>query len=604
MSNLASAHKPKRIVWMGESVARGYFYEPLYGPAMALESALRAADPGAAFEIVNLSKSGLRFQPLLQMMREAKQLQPDAVVFLAGNNWRYNLDVDNGEKAKRVRLQGPSEVFALEASALAERSQTFVRHAVAQLAEADITVVVIIPEFNLVDFGPPLNVTPPWLPNGGAARWTQLRNQAATEFAQADYQAAASSAAELRLVEEDATGLGAHVLGRSLLALGKVVAARKALEVARDRLDCPRLGSAGENALRIACTDAGIAIVDLPREFELLTGSVPDRTLFHDYCHMTGRAIAFTACRTAEILAPTLFGSPPQPLIAAHFEPAPEVEAQAHLLAAYYTMTFGQPDEFVAHHLSHAARFPRLRTAISLLADGYLRREIPLVLSRSWARLLEGACPELAEFTKHPPTERRRRLDTPIYHTAIKLCTEQRDDIAALAGLEHGLDTANPMDLLSESYLRRSAPVAWKGRVLKSLSARTEFVFLARRSAPVEVNIAWRMSHNVRPGNAYLSVNGAQVMSTPLTSSWVRSTMAIPGALVQLGLNVLAVDWPAEVTGIPDDLGEDLARTYESQGGDTGELTWNEAPDLCKLPTSWRPSFGHIDVLTISTLAA
>jgi hypothetical protein len=605
MSNVTTAQRKKRIVWMGESVATGYFYGQRYSPAMALENALKVADPRARFDIIDQAQSGIRFKQWLPAMHDAKSLEPDAVIFFAGNNWRYNPEVNGDEKARYVRQHGLSGVFALEARVLQERACTFIRYILELFVRANIRVVVIIPEFNLLDYGPAIDVAPPWLPNGVAASWTDLRQRALLALASGDYLTARQSAVTLRTVEEDATGVGAHLLGRSLVAVGDNAGARKALEVARDRLDCPRLGSAGETALRNTCLDAGIVTLDLPREFERLQGgSVPDRTLFHDYCHMTGKGIAFTACRAAEILTSLLFGDTPKSLSPEQFEPEPEVEAQAHLLAGCYTATFRQSNELIGHHFSWASQIPRLRDAISLLADGHLRREIPFVMSRSWMGLLQDVCPELAEFLQDSLRERPRRLDGPIYHAAIKHCTEQRNALSSLAAQEHGLVSKTPMDLLSDTYVRHGTPVEWKGRVLRGLSARTEFVFWGTQAVEAEVTIAWRASHNVRPGTAEFAVNGTSIMTAWLTSTWLKSTMTVPAGQIRDGLNILTINWPGELTAHPGDIREDLASIYESRFVEAEDLFWNETRDLCKLPKGWRPSFGHIDVLAISVLPA
>src|ERR1700722_1875875 len=45
-----------RVVFMGESVARGYLYDPLYTPSMALEQMLRHHLGEAAVEVIDLAR--------------------------------------------------------------------------------------------------------------------------------------------------------------------------------------------------------------------------------------------------------------------------------------------------------------------------------------------------------------------------------------------------------------------------------------------------------------------------------------------------------------------------------------------------------------------
>lgn len=77
----------QRVVLIGESVARGYFYPPHLTPARVLEALLGVAGiPGGA-EVVDLAKNDLDGLALGALVNASLALQPDAIVLFAGNNW-------------------------------------------------------------------------------------------------------------------------------------------------------------------------------------------------------------------------------------------------------------------------------------------------------------------------------------------------------------------------------------------------------------------------------------------------------------------------------------------------------------------------------------
>src|SRR5882757_4690061 len=78
----------KRIVLLGESVARGYFYDPRYNVATELRDILKQWDILAHNEVIDLAKVGCGPEELLGLARSCLVLKPDMIVVFAGNNWQ------------------------------------------------------------------------------------------------------------------------------------------------------------------------------------------------------------------------------------------------------------------------------------------------------------------------------------------------------------------------------------------------------------------------------------------------------------------------------------------------------------------------------------
>jgi len=75
----------QRLVYLGESVARGHLYDPEFTPVMALEKTLKA-QLGNELEIIDLARTNLGYQ-VSELAIAALQLQPDVTILFAGNNW-------------------------------------------------------------------------------------------------------------------------------------------------------------------------------------------------------------------------------------------------------------------------------------------------------------------------------------------------------------------------------------------------------------------------------------------------------------------------------------------------------------------------------------
>ena len=86
VSTLEPKGRRKRVVLIGESVARGFFFDPHFNPAMVLQNTLREASGDRELDVVDLARTDLTMEPRLELAGATVELAPDAVVVLAGNN--------------------------------------------------------------------------------------------------------------------------------------------------------------------------------------------------------------------------------------------------------------------------------------------------------------------------------------------------------------------------------------------------------------------------------------------------------------------------------------------------------------------------------------
>ncbi|HEX7902072.1 MAG TPA: hypothetical protein VF950_30205 [Planctomycetota bacterium] len=154
----------QRVVLLGESAAAGMFYRPHLSPASVLESLL----PGA--EVVDLAKISIGLVELIELAYDATQLEPDLIVFFAGNNWARKAgpwaDLATTQDWGRILESGgvPALVDSLRAGLRED-----VEDALDDLASLEIPVVLVVPESNLD--GWERKRPPPWLPGDASPRW-------------------------------------------------------------------------------------------------------------------------------------------------------------------------------------------------------------------------------------------------------------------------------------------------------------------------------------------------------------------------------------------------------------------------------------------------
>src|SRR5204862_313740 len=79
---------------LGESVARGFFYDPIFNPAIALRAMFATAAPGRPIEVVDLARTDQLLAPLQRLVEAAVALEPDVMVVFAGNNWHPAISFD------------------------------------------------------------------------------------------------------------------------------------------------------------------------------------------------------------------------------------------------------------------------------------------------------------------------------------------------------------------------------------------------------------------------------------------------------------------------------------------------------------------------------
>src|SRR5262249_17051846 len=151
------------------------------------------------------------------------------------------------------------------------------------------------------------------------------------------------SAKKMIELDKGVNATGFYILAQHSLESGDQDAARRYLEMARDsviwdtsRIISPRPHRIIQDSMRAEVKEG---LVDLPDLFkEYLSGGLPDRRLFFDYCHLNVDGIRTAMAAAASCVLRSLKGVeiPWNELADRRIAPSHELEAEASFLAAIH----------------------------------------------------------------------------------------------------------------------------------------------------------------------------------------------------------------------------------------------------------------------------
>ena len=554
----------RRIVLVGESVARGLLYDPQFTPAQALQRILNAACGPAKTEVVDLARSDLTHEPLHKLIDEALHLSPDALVVFAGNNWGV-LPAPSDEQfmdiASAFRETGSWRGVkeACESFVVAKARQTL-RSLEEIVRVRGIPVVFVLPEFNLADWGSDCDC-PPLLDSEQTETWLRARCEAEQLLKGPGWEKAERPGNLLMQLDQGTTAAGPNILAEVSQRRGDHEAARTFLELARDATICwpyrqtPRCFSVIQDTIRTGAAAHGLHLVDLPREFARhLGGEVADRRLFLDYCHLTLEGIRLSMALTAETLLPLLKypTKSSKELAQVDMKVAGNVNAGAHFLAAVHSGNWGQRMDILRHHVRTALEYDRgIARMMQLFLDLHIRR-VPSSLCRSYDELCEfQSLAAIIAFYNDSISDKflNTKLISAVSEELEEVGIPARDAVKDLMIKEHGVKkrAVNLVDNLYSTGSFARCLVDLRPKFYKATARNTAFPLVCDTPEPLNFALTMQVPNVRLDQTISLRLNGNVVAELPATDRWTTSTFSAPAGLVHPGLNQVEIGWPMPV---------------------------------------------------------
>jgi len=553
---------------------------------MALQEQLEQVVGPNSVEVVDLARTNETLNGLVATVSAAQQLEPDALVIFVGNNWNL---LETSEVSPYVpSVRGRQEFsLALRDGGLrgpVKAADRWLEAAVGRAFEAvakaagKIPVILLEPEVNLDHWEACQPV--PWLDGGDTARWYQELAEGRRRLLTGD--GAGAEAAARRMLELDG-GAGPtafRLLGRALQQQGRQDLAEDAFrqEVDAERyptlcfLGAPRITSGGRALLRRAAERFGMHHVSLKNVFREVTGEMPGRRMFLDYCHLTveGMHVAMAAASSGVLncwgyetsaleLAKTLHQA----------EPPPEVDGVAKLGAAIHGAHrwAGEKEEMLVDWCADAlAATPLMEGVFEDLIQARCS-PVPAILTPAQRRNSQSSAPLTLQHGL-----RWDSLDVELLQAmeatlrARGLSSDELLGAAVVSGTLSGVHpqpglepTDAALELTEPRYLwdplERFYPDAMEfenltGRAfLRAPWPETRFCLPALGDRPVEVEILARLpvvpgAEGARSGDLEVILNGKPVERWPVAETWNRHRIRLHRDWLKRGINLLMLRWP------------------------------------------------------------
>ncbi|NDL00805.1 hypothetical protein [Photorhabdus bodei] len=339
----------KTIVYLGESVARGFVYDPVVTPAGLLQEKLK---PAGDYEIIDLACTGINASALLQTAQEALELHPDMLVIHAGNNW-WNAWWGNPSELVTQSLIGLNvqEIQAV----ITEQLSVYIRFLLESLINlcrlTEVKLFFVLPEFNYSGWQNEFAI-PGWLNDKSITHWLEHAHSANEYLQKSDFVRARASCIVALELDNETSPLTLELMAKAESGLGNELAAKEYYVKSKDAViwqfttHTPRCPSFIEALIReVVGHSTEATLIDLPALFYQKTGTViPDKTLFVDYVHHSLKGMDWVS----DALASAITDSNVSVNLADLYE---DSCAGSHLLVALHNANYSQPDDSVMYWL-------------------------------------------------------------------------------------------------------------------------------------------------------------------------------------------------------------------------------------------------------------
>jgi len=559
----------RRVLLMGESVARGYLYDPDFTPAMALQMILDRQFGEGEIEVIDLARTSIRYQ-IREIAIAARELEPDIAIIFAGNNWGTTAPAfpDVVRIDKGLASDGMAGLKRVSEDYIERTGTCVVRDIASAYQEKGIPLVWIIPEFNLGDWREPIT-NAPYLPGDLNVEWLGLYEQAQAALSNGDPETAERLA--LRMIEIDH---GTVVTGFYILADCRKLAhdtdgVRTYLEQARDAkcwdwstANIPKPHSITQQLLRRESGNCGYQVIDLPALLkQYLNGEIPDRRLFLDYCHLTTAGIQIAMGAAASFVLRSLKGveAPWYALISDQIAPSNKTEAETSFLAAIHNAHLWQSYEVVRYFCRRAVAFSSHIVDLMLsYIELQTRNAAPMHMSEAEENILRVGSPLIHHYLF---SNNDVRLDRVLLGAIVEVLEEAgvpaQDRLDRVRREEHSLKDQE-IDLLGYYFCSASQQpqeldgIAWPSnrftydvRYYRAYWSYSRFIFVGEAGCAVDLTLTCRLPKPApREDKITIEFNGEPQVEIPVSTDWTSWNISLPGDAVRDGLNEILVRWP------------------------------------------------------------
>lgn len=453
----------KRVVLLGESVARGMLYDPVITPATMLEKTLNLTCESEPIEVIDLARTGIRIEKLEKLCKQSLLLMPDMVVIFAGNNFKQIERYFSKEDIEKFVSIHVRKKMVKEIKVFTEQKiEESVRHLFITIDETflqrGIPIVYVLPETNLR--GWKQNYADKIHRFDDTGEYDRIRCQVEDKRKRREYDEYLRFFCEQLLTLDDINPYAHEILGEYYLLLGNSTDATDHYRRARDSSmyliagkTVPLCHSFTADCIRKNASRLNIRLIDLPNEFShYCEGSVVGPELFLDYCHLTLKGLKFVTKSIAQALLKEWNITSNFDVDMNHIIVDDSIQGNALFQAAMVNANNGQPFENMKYYCEEALLiYPQIKKQMLTYAM-LTNSKIPWCLSKYYAELLALVIHSSNfNFVEY---EHCRTMDIYLIDAILSTIGEQQAhiDIWNARVKEHGLTYGKCVNLLETYY--------------------------------------------------------------------------------------------------------------------------------------------------------
>lgn len=560
----------KRVVYLGESAARGFLYDPGYTPAQVLESLLLSSFD--AVDVVDLARTNADINLIRKTASEALVLEPDALVIFAGNNWGPNAGYSSNSElcqklAHALRVGGVTGFRSCIEESLGEEINNL-SDDIAKLY-GDIPVFWIVPEFCLGDWKDP-DINAPWLNGSDNITWIETEKKAKYSLASRDYDSALVAAERMLALDKGNCATTHYILGQIYRAIGDFNKEKSALENARNaslwdmlRQNSPRIMSLSQHMLRKKATEHNHHIIDMPELFQTHTsGQLPGRQLFLDYCHLSSKGIRLLMSATAAALIIVLSNSKKtvsqDELFKVALSPGVTAEAEAYLLAAIHNAHWGQCRELVLFYCEQALSFSPDIAKVMINYIEIQNNLAPIWMQKATESLLSNISPVLQRYFFQMEFKSLDEVLFDAFSQSLETIMPETGQLLNQFRIKHHSVVRKETNLLDPFYHNTSISneqtlqnsTLHFNDYYEAFELESEFRFIGESGKAAKHKVTLRLPQSDLLDSSGLVVsiflNGKPIQEFRANRHWKTFEFDVAGDLVLDGINRVSIHWPIE----------------------------------------------------------
>ena len=555
----------KRIIYLGESVARGYLLDPFYTPASVLDVLLNSRPDLLQAEVVDLARNDLLIGDLIDLCSSCLALEPDLLVIFAGNNWLNCFTSTEDLTAEIIDVMGTQERFSHLKPILEKQYKnvvrSFMKHVAGLSAAHHVPVLYVIPEYNLLDFqSNHVQQINTW-PIGETGRWLRLKDEILAELDKGNIEKAEELSHEMIKLNEG-NPYGYELLARCKLKRELFPEATKLLRMALDTAifrgqNVPGCLTVIRETLLEEAAKSKITVVDLPEVFSRYqNGRPPGKELFLDYCHLSVEGIQVAMSSTAQKLFSTLTDAVIPEVELREKAPIPDndVIGRAHFFAAIHNAHRGeQPFTLLYYHCLQALNKSAKITPLMLNYTEMVSSHTIWCLSKWCKKMFESG--EMTQFPNILQPSNLYLMDIKLVDAMVAALKNRGIDIQSrilrVRKKEHGFSNEK-IDLLESYYHLESYIVSYRpnNSYYKAFSPHSRFYLVTGIDYDVQLKLTYRIPYlnsNSQKEKVFLDVNNRFRKELPAFEHWHNFTLKVPKELLKDGINTITILWPPNI---------------------------------------------------------